>query len=77
MGTAGGCTQTEYALKGGGAVARVRYGDESEDWSPEKGQLCHDCGVAAGELHHPGCDVEVCRLCGGQLIGCECPYADA
>jgi len=35
-------------------------------------KACGDCGVAPGELHERGCDLELCRLCGGQLIGCGC-----
>jgi hypothetical protein len=35
---------------------------------------CHDCGVEEGQLHKPGCDMEICPLCGGQLIGCDCKY---
>lgn len=33
---------------------------------------CHDCNIADGGKHHPGCDMEVCPRCGGQLISCEC-----
>jgi hypothetical protein len=36
---------------------------------------CYDCHAAPGELHAVGCDVERCRLCGGQRIGCDCVYA--
>ena len=33
---------------------------------------CHDCNVAPGGYHHPGCDMERCPRCGGQLISCDC-----
>lgn len=33
---------------------------------------CHDCGVAEGEIHQRGCDMEKCPACGGQLITCGC-----
>lgn len=34
---------------------------------------CHDCGVHTGQIHHIGCDVEICPVCkDGQLITCEC-----
>lgn len=35
---------------------------------------CHDCAVEIGEQHKPGCDMEECPFCGGQLIGCDCCY---
>lgn len=50
----------------GETVAAIPYTPE-DDMS-----RCHDCGVAAGGLHHPGCDMEECPRCGGQLIGCGC-----
>jgi hypothetical protein len=33
---------------------------------------CEDCFVARGQLHIPGCDMEPCPKCGGQVITCGC-----
>jgi len=33
---------------------------------------CHDCNIKHGGYHHPGCDVERCPKCSGQLISCHC-----
>lgn len=38
---------------------------------------CHDCNVAPGGAHHPGCDMERCPKCKGQLISCGCLDEDA
>ncbi len=47
----------------------------SVPYNPEYGgakQRCHDCNIARGGYHHPGCDMEQCPKCGGQLISCGC-----
>lgn len=54
-------------------------------YTPDYGgpsQRCHDCGIAFGGFHHPGCDMERCPKCpghwqngkfyNGQLISCGC-----
>jgi len=35
---------------------------------------CGDCGVNEGDLHQPGCDMELCPFCGDQLLSCQCKY---
>ena len=35
-------------------------------------QDCHDCNAKSGGFHHPGCDMEQCPKCNGQLISCGC-----
>jgi hypothetical protein len=63
-----------YMLNGQ-AIARIRYGDEHDDWKADQ-QPCHDCRVLKGEFHVPDCDVEECPTCGGQLISCDCTFDD-
>ena len=40
----------------------------------DNNQRCHDCGIEnkPGNIHHQGCDMEQCPICGGQLISCGC-----
>ncbi|NTV13204.1 MAG: hypothetical protein HGA96_04645 [Desulfobulbaceae bacterium] len=40
----------------------------------EAAELCPVCATANGELHTPGCPVEICPWCGGQLIHCPCRF---
>ena len=45
--------------------------------SPVRKRICHDCGARYGEYHKPGCDMERCPRCDGQLITCGCLEAEA
>jgi len=56
-------------------MQRVRFGDEPADWGADRGP-CHDCAAIKGEFHGPGCDVERCPSCGGQIFGCDCDWPD-
>jgi hypothetical protein len=38
------------------------------------GDRCGDCGVIRGGWHHPGCDLQGCPVCGGQLMSCGCRF---
>lgn len=35
---------------------------------------CGDCGVARDGFHHLGCDLQVCPVCGGQMLSCGCLF---
>jgi len=63
--------QKATCLKNGKEYFRIKFGDEKDDWGADN-QACGDCGAVKGEYHVPGCDVESCPECGGQMIGCEC-----
>lgn len=50
----------------------IKWGAEGDLWPSEPGERCHDCNAKQGFHHHPGCDVERCPVCHGQLISCGC-----
>lgn len=63
---------THYKIDGK-EVARIRYGEEADDFGAGVGP-CHDCGAVKGQFHIVGCDVERCPKCAGQAITCDCAY---
>ena len=65
------CTQT-VEFPDGTTMAAVPYAPDEIIRTLPDGGRCHDCGIAPGGLHHPGCDMEQCPRCKGQLISCGC-----
>jgi len=66
--TSKGCKKDNIIINGK-EYKQIKYGDESSHWDSER---CHDCNCERGQYHHPGCDVERCPVCEGQLISCGC-----
>jgi hypothetical protein len=58
--------------RNGTRISLIPYGLEP-GW-PSTPTTCGDCGVARGGWHHPGCDIQGCPSCGGQLLSCGCRF---
>ena len=71
-----GCLQLPIPMKDGRVLKPILHGEEERsDWGRD-GKRCHDCGAKPGHYHHPGCDVEECPSCHGQILGCACLETD-
>ena len=62
MQTADSCTWPVVVIEGKEYQRNTEYHDIND--------RCHDCGIVNGKIHHLGCDMERCPVCGGQLISC-------
>jgi hypothetical protein len=70
------CDVCNQVMTPGTGCVNLMYGIGNKRFAriPCHTATCGDCNVKRGQLHHPGCDNEACPTCGGQAIGCDCPY---
>jgi len=69
------CRYCKQVMNNGVGCTFAGY-DEDKKRVPCVDDHCHDCNVTKGQLHHPGCDMERCPTCHGQLISCSCEDGD-
>jgi hypothetical protein len=71
MTTSNSCTVDAFHVEGR-PVEMIAYGAEPGGHAFRL--RCGDCGVARGGHHHPGCDMQRCPLCRGQMMTCDCRF---
>jgi len=69
MTTAISCV-VDAVRRDGRLIPMIPYG--AEPGGPVRADRCGDCGVFRGGWHHPGCDLQRCPACLGQLLSCDC-----
>ncbi|MGE0141580.1 MAG: hypothetical protein AB7R77_27595 [Ilumatobacteraceae bacterium] len=68
-----GSTCTVSALhRDGVRIDMIPFGSERPPFAVA--DRCGDCGVVRGGFHHPGCDIQRCAGCGGQMLSCGCRF---
>lgn len=73
IGKSPGCIDVPmYMINDPRTFHKIRVGDPDDFFEGNEDAVCDDCGAAYGEFHHEGCDCEICPICGGQLISCDC-----
>lgn len=72
--TADGCTKNlTVKYKRPGRPGRLGDPEIMTTIEVKGKEPCHDCNAKPAHKHHPGCDMERCPKCKGQLISCRCP----
>ena len=69
-----------FTTSTGERIERIAFGEEEKYISSMYNrsdsvyyrEYCDDCGVKQGEYHLPDCDLEICPICKGQKLSCEC-----
>ena len=56
-------------------IGQIPYGAETAYAGLSLPTRCRDCNVEVGQYHHPGCDIEECEVCHGQMLVDECRHA--
>ena len=54
-----------------GQKGRIVFGEETDVCESP----CPGCGHYYFDYHAPGCEIEQCPECGGQLVSCDCASA--